>query len=811
MLSDIKIHKKLILRIGLCLGSAFLFLCPRAQSISCKDSLKTVLMSSLALRPELIYQTLATSDNGNIIFQSTQLPEILSLTKLNQQSVPQWSEQISRNVQNNLPNENWEKIEQLSSLNYLISTNTYHAGCDTCSFSSHLFLDPSGVPLFQANYLNIEGDSGWQVSNSGLGHLIFFAGKRLVKNGGGISVSCQDTVMVEGNSYSFNQIWAHNYTVHNPSNTEISLSNIQIRDGNIYIGGTFSMVGARAENGIWMIKLDGKNGHLLSSKSYLINNPVNSIDSLLIVGPGQLTTSGTANFLYTIGILQSGENRQSTAFIRVDSSLHVLNNPTLISTALGIPCHSSIATDNYGKFSHFVQVSDSVYDYALIDNGNEILNQFKLTYVDSVMFPCQFTTNVNGNINAITTINKNNALYFQVANIPPGLVSNSDCISVVETNNFKSENIICSPNDMSWTETNDIEKYSILSPYPIPVANNVVTSSGTNCIQESICDSLKIQGPQNNCLSDSVAVFMASKNSQCLYKNNWAINADFQNTLNTINDSVVLLHFKSAGHGILYVKIPGCDLVDSFNISVTGLPLTPVLGNDTTLCAGSIDTLQIGSLYKTFLWQDGSENSYYVVKSAGKYSLTVTDFCGVIFTDSIKIKYDSVLANMPKTIEVCKNQEFVLSAADGLRNYQWQPIEFILGNANQKTVQLAVSKPASFTCTAINQLGCKWSDSFNVQLTNCLNQIIVPSAFTPNNDGVNDLIKPTVFGVLSNYEFQIFNRWGQLVFATSKQGEGWDGTLHGVTQGTQTFVWSCTYTFVGETEKNKNGTFILLR
>ena len=65
----------------------------------------------------------------------------------------------------------------------------------------------------------------------------------------------------------------------------------------------------------------------------------------------------------------------------------------------------------------------------------------------------------------------------------------------------------------------------------------------------------------------------------------------------------------------------------------------------------------------------------------------------------------------------------------------------------------------------------------------------MPTAFTPNGDGRNDLFRPIAVGMKRFDYFRVYNRWGQMVFSTSVSGLGWDGRISGKTQGTNSFVW----------------------
>jgi gliding motility-associated-like protein len=67
--------------------------------------------------------------------------------------------------------------------------------------------------------------------------------------------------------------------------------------------------------------------------------------------------------------------------------------------------------------------------------------------------------------------------------------------------------------------------------------------------------------------------------------------------------------------------------------------------------------------------------------------------------------------------------------------------------------------------------------------------ILVPTAFSPNGDGLNDFLRPILFGITELHYFKIFNRLGRQLFETSVAGKGWDGSLKGIPQMSQVVVW----------------------
>lgn len=90
-------------------------------------------------------------------------------------------------------------------------------------------------------------------------------------------------------------------------------------------------------------------------------------------------------------------------------------------------------------------------------------------------------------------------------------------------------------------------------------------------------------------------------------------------------------------------------------------------------------------------------------------------------------------------------------------------------------------------------------------------EVYIPNAFTPNRDGLNDVIRPTFMGKLISCHFTIFNRSGQKVYETTDCVAGWDGRIKGAVQDPGTYVWMLSYQFEGEEKKEAKGTVVLVK
>jgi gliding motility-associated-like protein len=90
--------------------------------------------------------------------------------------------------------------------------------------------------------------------------------------------------------------------------------------------------------------------------------------------------------------------------------------------------------------------------------------------------------------------------------------------------------------------------------------------------------------------------------------------------------------------------------------------------------------------------------------------------------------------------------------------------------------------------------------------------IFVPTGFTPNGDGRNDFFRPIYVGMKTVEYFQVYNRWGALLYSNDlDNGHGWDGTIKGVKQSTGTFIWMVRATDILGKVHFKKGTVQLIR
>ncbi len=113
--------------------------------------------------------------------------------------------------------------------------------------------------------------------------------------------------------------------------------------------------------------------------------------------------------------------------------------------------------------------------------------------------------------------------------------------------------------------------------------------------------------------------------------------------------------------------------------------------------------------------------------------------------------------------------------------YYWMPNDGSLDNNNINNPIATPKRTTTYTVYGFDDNGCRDSAYITVYVDTTMDQD-VPSAFSPNGDGLNDVFKPVGMKFQNMVEFRVFNRWGQEIFYTNSKEVGWDGTFQGTKQ-----------------------------
>jgi gliding motility-associated-like protein len=294
------------------------------------------------------------------------------------------------------------------------------------------------------------------------------------------------------------------------------------------------------------------------------------------------------------------------------------------------------------------------------------------------------------------------------------------------------------------------------------------------------------------CMTDSVRLYAQSDGLQYLW--------DPAATLNdpTLKDPMALPVATTTLYHVL-ARIGSCTANDFITVTAIPYPVANA-GPDTIVCYNTPAYLHGSHNGVSFSWSPTSTLVNANTLNPVAHPPRSTEYILSVLADQgcPKAGFDTILVRvMPKIIPfagrdtmVIVNQPLQFNAQGGT-TYQWIPSTG-LNNAfigNPIGIYGASMDTIRYTVLVIDSIGCVDSAFIKVTVFKTIPYVFVPSAFTPNGDGLNDLIRPIAVGIKRINYFSIYNRWGQLLFKTSINGHGWDGRIGGVPQGSNVFVW----------------------
>jgi gliding motility-associated-like protein len=228
-----------------------------------------------------------------------------------------------------------------------------------------------------------------------------------------------------------------------------------------------------------------------------------------------------------------------------------------------------------------------------------------------------------------------------------------------------------------------------------------------------------------------------------------------------------------------------------------GLPVleSPVFANATYQWYK--DSIAIsGATGNTYQLPAVTGKSYYnvLISTPGKCIITEPFLVTPGGLDKLNIPADTVL---------CTNSSLVLAPAmDGI-TYS------INGVIN---TDVTITKQGNYSIIATDNYGCQRTFKINVVEQKCSDcEPSIPNAFTPNSDGLNDIFKAKFFCSISEFDLQVFNRWGKKIFESHNSNKGWDGTYLGNKMLTGAYVYFINYKTTSHITKTAKGTIVLIR
>ncbi|MCX6182223.1 MAG: gliding motility-associated C-terminal domain-containing protein, partial [Bacteroidetes bacterium] len=261
---------------------------------------------------------------------------------------------------------------------------------------------------------------------------------------------------------------------------------------------------------------------------------------------------------------------------------------------------------------------------------------------------------------------------------------------------------------------------------------------------------------------------------------------------NNASSLQTILVTADGSYSVLVTDSKGCKAYDTARATFIPVP-TLELGPNIDLCSGESAqiTAQVNPSSSVLSWGNTAGNALTNTVSEGGMVYAMANNGGhCSATDSLEVfVHDAPKVAGIKDTTVCflTEAELLLDAGSIAAQYNWSD-----GQSGQK---ITVRKGGTYTVDLVSEFGCKASDHVTVS-EDCPSSIFAPNAFTPNNDGTNDVFYIRGENIY-DFELYVFDRWGEVIFHSTDMNNGWNGKKYNDLRDAQidVYVWKINYKY----------------
>jgi gliding motility-associated-like protein len=298
----------------------------------------------------------------------------------------------------------------------------------------------------------------------------------------------------------------------------------------------------------------------------------------------------------------------------------------------------------------------------------------------------------------------------------------------------------------------------------------------------------------------------------------WSSNASFTDTL-SLTDSLIV-----ASVAMFYVKVSDsiCEQVDSVEVQMESININLI--GDLELCKGDSVFLKVNNLNPSVplisyswnpadvIYANDSASIFDYTDTSDWYSVEVVNTDGCIMKDSVFVNiYDNPILDAVWLDEdtIFRGETTYLNI-ETANNFTWLTLS---STANR--IEISPIQEECYVAEVYNIHNCTIRDSICIEVLDVFcneDSIVVPTAFSPNEDEVNDTYYiEDIAGIITDFRLEIFNRLGQKVFTTTDKFEKWDGTYLGKKLNPQVFDFYLELKCIGNKQLFKKGNITLIR
>jgi len=228
--------------------------------------------------------------------------------------------------------------------------------------------------------------------------------------------------------------------------------------------------------------------------------------------------------------------------------------------------------------------------------------------------------------------------------------------------------------------------------------------------------------------------------------------------------STITIQFQG-NYELTAISEDGCEVSAETELTLTDGPELSISG-PSEICEGESAVLNAVGEDGEYTWNDGSSGTSLEVNGPGTYSVTLSlgDGCSSTEFYNLPGLNEPVVFSFDSTF--CEGSSITFTLNSPNATISWPGLS--------DSQFLTVNKAGIYNYEAENECAL-FSGSISLETFDCSCQTYVPNAFSPNNDGLNDLFKPVINCPVENYELSIYNRWGKEVFVSTDPSKNWNG------------------------------------
>jgi gliding motility-associated-like protein len=385
-----------------------------------------------------------------------------------------------------------------------------------------------------------------------------------------------------------------------------------------------------------------------------------------------------------------------------------------------------------------------------------------------------------------------------VTDKPPLLLSTHDTlICSIDTLNLRANG----QGTISWSPSYNIIGPQSASTYVFPkkTTSYIATLNANGCINSDtatvkVLDNITVVAGKDLsiCIGDSIQLNPISQAISYIWS-----------PIKGLSSETAKYPYASPNSNTKYfvtASLGKCEAKDSVYVSVYPYPIVNA-GNDTLICNGASFSLHGSVNSSLFFWTSTPPTLFNTLSLtpmvapsvSTKYILTGYQQLGCIkpFSDTVLISVteNTLKPNAGNDTSVILGQPLQLNATGGI-NYSWSPTVGLSNpNIASPIAILDGSTESMKYIVTVKSGACSAKDDIEIRVFKTKPDIFVPSAFTPNRDGLNDYLRAIPVGIKTFISFDIYGRWGGLIFHTTDPMKSWDGTINGKDQPIGTYIF----------------------